>query len=121
MTTLSLNQIKSSKDISVEEIKVPEWRGSICIKQMSGKERDEYDAFLFKKVDAKGRVVSTKELRTSLLAIVMCDENGKNIFASMKEGVAVLAEKNGGVLASIYEKARKFNGITEDEEEVKND
>lgn len=122
MSILSKDLIVAASDLKIETIEVPEWGGSVCIKTMSGFERDEYEAFCLSRMPS-GATLSSKEqelskidskgMRSFLLACVLCDEKGERVFDDILEGAKVLEKKNGGVLTRLALKAQEANGMTD--------
>lgn len=114
-------------DFPVEEVKVPEWKlpFPIYIRTMSAQERDTYEANQLID-DGKGegnKIVSLKNMRTSLLVAVLCaDPEGKHRIFNSKEDIIALGKKSVAAVDRCLDVSRKLNGSTEEDEEnlVKN-
>jgi len=118
---LTASQILSAQDIATKEVDVPEWGGSILIKQLTRGQQDEYLKRQFgsrMKQDAKAR---TQELDLSnmyghdayLLVCSVCDESGKSLFTASQ--IDALKQKNGEIIGRIAKEILQFSGMVEDD------
>lgn len=99
---LSKKAILEAKDIKTKEVDVPEWGGSVCIRVISGADRDVFEqAYSEKKMDA---------FRTRFLVLTICDEAGERIFTN--EEVEALNKKSSKVLNKLFDEAWEFNAFT---------
>ena len=69
---LTKEAISSADDLTIREVKVPEWGGSVYVRMMSGDERDAYE------LSAQGG--QQKHVRARLVAMTLCDSSGKLLF-----------------------------------------
>lgn len=109
---LTRDDVLNAQDSFLECVQVPEWGGSVCIKSLSGAERDEFEATIF---DGNAKRPSLRNMRAKLLVIALVDGERKRLFT--EHDISRLGAKNGKVLGRLYEIARKLNGIGVDEEE----
>jgi hypothetical protein len=127
---LTRDEILDKDDIERKEIPVPEWGGTVWIRQLT---RGEQDAYLKRQMgDAKlktGKRDTSGEFAASsmfghdtwLCARGICDESGKPLFSD--KDIEALAKKNGKTIGSIALEIVKFSGMAEDvplEQELKN-
>ena len=97
----------------------------VFVRQMTGREREQFENLLVKKISKGGKVVdyqqSMGDFRAKLAVNCLCDEKGKNL---MQPGdYATLSQNMSGFkLIKIADAAGKLNGITEEDKEdmVKN-
>ena len=111
----------------LEVVKVEFENGEfVYVRQMTGRERDQFEQSLLKKNrDKKGNVIgyeqSTEDFRAKLAVQTICDENGELI---LKPGdFAVLSmSMSAKKLETIINKAQEINKISEEDKEnlVKN-
>lgn len=120
MSEITLKDIIETKDIEIKTIEVPEWGGSICLKQMNGLEREEFEGILLGKADDKGKIKKTDKLRGTLLSLTLCNSTGVRVFKSVEEGVDTLSKKNAAVVSRLYDIAKEYNGLKDEEESRKN-
>lgn len=115
---LSREQILGTRDIQTTEVDVPEWGGSVGVKTISAAERDEFEAAF---VGAEGDPKKLRNVRAKLVALCLCDADGKRLFTEPGH-VAALGEKNGAVVDRLFTECRRFNGLdkTAVEEAAKN-
>jgi hypothetical protein len=104
--SLTREQILSAQDANLQEVQVPEWGGSVFIRVMSGKERDNWEAETMQAAEAK----KFENMRAKLLSRVLCDEKGDRLFQT-SEDVTALGDKSATALQSLFTQATKLNGI----------
>jgi len=102
---LGRDDILAAKDEQVEEVDVPQWKGSVFVRTMTGKEREEFEERMAKS-SAKGRAY--------LVAFTLCDETGARLFADAD--IEALQAKNGAALDRIARRALVVNGLASAEE-----
>lgn len=114
MALLTADQILAADDLPTEDVDVPEWKGTVRIRTLSGKERDAFEASI---VQQKGR--STKanleNLRARLVAKCAIGEDGKRLFSD--SAAVALGTKSAAALERVYEAARKLNRMSEEDVE----
>ena len=113
---LSKDQILSINDIKTKEVEIPEWKGSVFVREMSVGEIELYQRYAIKMESA-----AEPNLVAFLVALVVCDEKGERIFDG-QEDVVQLAKKSGRVLSRIAAEASELNGLGDEaiKEEAKN-
>jgi hypothetical protein len=113
---LTKDQIFNAKDIDIKELEIPEWGGSIFVKEMSVGEIELYQRYAMKMEDA-----AEPNVVAFLVSLVACDEKGKRIFEG-QEDVVRLGMKSARILSRIAAAATEMNALGEDavEEESKN-
>jgi len=97
----------------------------VFVRQMTGREREQFENLLVKKISKGGKVVdyqqSMGDFRAKLAVNCLCDEKGKNL---MQPGDYATLSQNmsASKLTKIADAAGKLNGITEEDKEelVKN-
>src|ERR1035437_8579800 len=77
--TLTRDAILGPHKRAMEEIQIPEWEGSVWVREMSGAERDAWEAVAFGD-DKKGN------LRATLAVACLCDADGKRLFLDEDAG-----------------------------------
>ena len=105
---LTRDEIMKCEDIFTETVDVPEWGGSVLVKALSGRERDDWEATF---VDHSGKKakVRAENVRARLAVRTIVDANGKRFFS---DGDAeMLGEKSAAALERIYAVAARLSGI----------
>lgn len=110
---LSREDILSVQDRSIEKIEVPEWKGYVHVRSLTGFERDRYETSLMVGTGKKQRV-TLENARAKLCALTLCDQTGQNLLFSESDVIA-LGRKNAGALQRIFEKAQELSGLTEED------
>lgn len=127
---LSREAILNKVDIEIKEIPVPEWGGSIFIRQLSRGEQDTYlkrqygETRLKQDSKAKNQEISAVNIYghdAYLCVCGICNEDGTPLFK--QTDIEDLKKKNGAVIGRIAVEIVKFSGMAGDipiEDEVKN-
>jgi hypothetical protein len=107
MPILSRQQILEADDIRIEEVNVPEWGGSVCVRTFSAADRARFEL----------GTDEVRDVRERLAAATICDEAGNLIFTA--EDVEALGKKSGAALDRVFARARKLNRLSnKDLEEI---
>jgi hypothetical protein len=116
--SLTREQILQADDLKREKVPVPEWSGDIYVRELTGIEALEFDAWMAENKDNKKALgLGWHPLMVMLCA---CDESGERLFS--RDDFDSLKGKNKEVIARIAEKAISLNrmGADDIEDEVKN-
>lgn len=107
---LTRESILASEDLKREEIKVPEWGGSVYVRTMTAGERDEFEI--------AHSLNPEKDVRARLAVATVCDADGVLLFTPAD--IAKLTRKSAAPLDRIFARAMKLNRISAaDIEELK--
>lgn len=128
MALLSREQILEAKDIKFKDIEVPEWGGTIRIKQLSAKEYNDITMSMvnIRKMAAKQisrknpddvedaiNETAVKNQKILLIVKSVVDENMKPLFT--EADMELLYQKNTNVVDKIIAEIEEFNSVsTED-------
>lgn len=106
---LTREDILKISDIVIEEVKIPEWNGTVYVKSMSGVERDAFEATI---VSQRGKdpKVNMANIRAKLTAQTCCDKDGKLLFSA--SDIVTLGKKNASALQRIFNVAQRLSGIS---------
>lgn len=108
---LNREDILGMNDIKIEIVSVPEWGGDVYVRNLSGHERDEFEASIVER-RGKKQTLNASDLRAKLAAYSICDENGKRLFS--ESDVRVLTTKSASSLQRVFEVAQRLSGIGDD-------
>ena len=108
---LNKEQILGAEDDSIITVEVPEWKGSVCIKLMSGKDRDSLEDELYSVLDTGKVQYNRKNARSKMLVRCLVDGKGKRLFTDAE--VEELAEKSSAVIVRLYDIATKHNELSD--------
>ncbi len=107
---LDREAILNAKDTHSEVVEVPEWGGHVCIRAMTGTERDDFRAAI------EGKEASlVGKFEAPLLALTLVDEEGNRLFSI--DDVEGLRAKSAKVLDKLTQIAMRVNGMTEEAQE----
>ena len=106
--TLTKEQILNADDLKRKEVEVPEWHGTVLIRELTGRERD---AFEEGSLDKKTRDIKMTNLRARLVSMSAIDENGERLFT--KAEAHELGGKSAAALNRCFEVSCSLSGITD--------
>lgn len=112
MGLLGREQILAADDVATEEVAVPEWGGSVMVRGLTGRQRDEFEAALIERRGKKS-VPNTDNIRAKLVARCVVDEAGHRTFTDADAGL--LGDRSGAALDRVYEVAARLSGIGDDD------
>ena len=123
---MELNREKLLKKEKLKIVRVNlDKKDFVFVRQMTGREREQFENLLVKKISKGGKVVdyqqSMGDFRAKLAVNTLCFEDGKNLMRP--EDYATLSQNmSASRLTKIADAAGKLNGITEEDKEelVKN-
>lgn len=101
-------KILAADDLKRELLTIEEWGETIYVREMTGTERDEYEAGLMQLQD-KPLVERLENMRARLCVLTVVDEHGTRIFNA--DDVEALGAKNGAVLTRISDLAALINRL----------
>ena len=112
---LTRDQILQVDDLTKQEVKVPQWGGSVIVSTMSGKSRDSWEQSLMSKGNGNANM---ENIRARLVAFTVVDEHGNPLFT--EADIEALGRKSGAALDRVVKVAQKLNKLTDaDLEEAK--
>ena len=109
--SLTKDQIIAAQDARVTLVDVPEWGGEVCLRTLSGAERDAFEA----SVSGDGQRHNLVNIRARFAALVIADKQGNRLFDD--SDTAMLGKRNAKALDRIFESGRQHNGMTDEEVE----
>ena len=101
MSVLSRDAIKMANDVRLDTVEVPEWGGSVCIKTLSGTERDAFEEGYSEQ--------KMKNFRARFLVLTLCDESGERLYADSEADE--LGSKSAVVLNRLFDSAWSLNAF----------
>ena len=122
MKILTKKEVLEAVDIKIIPVETPEWgEGTgVCVKEMSGIDRDHYASWLAVNLDKDSTKPDTPEQRTglkmTLLSLTMCDEAGNPLFT--QDDVKDLMKKSATALARVFVAAMDVNGMSRTSQEA---
>jgi hypothetical protein len=116
---LTRDAILKASALKTEDVPVPEWGGSVLVRELRGRERDEFEASL---AVQRGRqmVPDVANMRAKLAARVIVDADLEPVFT--QQDVNALGELSAAALDRVFEVASRLSGLQPDslEEMAKN-
>jgi len=103
---LSREQILAAVDMKIEAVEVPEWGGTVYIRNLTGKARERFEKSRYR-MHGKEVEIIHENTRTSLLAATICDAQGNLLFTA--EHLDALGEKSGEILDRLFEASQRLS------------
>jgi hypothetical protein len=114
MKELTRADILGAQDIIEELLEVPEWKGTVRVRGLTGRERDAYESSL---LDQRGRNTKANLMnaRTKLAVLSIVDSSGARMFT--ESDIAELSSKSAAGLDRVWNKARELSGMSDQDVE----
>lgn len=115
MTFLSKDAIFASEDRRYAIVDVSEWGGSVRIRSLTGRERDEFEAGSTEMKNGRAKP-KYENFRARYCAQCIVDENDHQMFVTRSE-IAMLGNKSVAALQKIFNKCQELNGMSDEDVE----
>lgn len=114
-TFLTRDQIFAAPDVETEEVHVPQWGGSVLVKAITARERDQFEMSI---LTGKGKNMDVvkENMRAKLVVIAVVDPDGKRIFS--ETDVKKLGEKSAAAIDLIYGVASRLAGLSGEDQDA---
>lgn len=111
---LSAEQILGADDLSYEDVSVPEWGGTVRVRELPGTERDKFESQFVGKDGASIRAEGLEGFRSRLAAAAIVDKDGKVLFRSAAE-TKRLGEKSAAALTRVCDVAVRLSKLSDED------
>ncbi|MGH3598936.1 MAG: hypothetical protein ACRDQH_01445 [Pseudonocardiaceae bacterium] len=105
---LGREQILGAEDLETKDVEVPEWGGTVRVRGLSAGERDRHEM----RMALAQRDGVLTDVRASVVASAIIDENGKRVFSDAE--IMVLSKKSADALDRLFDVVSKLSGMTEE-------
>jgi hypothetical protein len=112
MKELSSEEILGTEDIVEELVEVPEWKGTVRVRALTGRERDAYEASLFEQ-RGKNTRANLQNARAKLVVLSVVNADGARKFTEAQ--IPQLGAKSAAALDRIWKKARDLAGMSDED------
>ncbi len=114
---LTSEAILGADDLPREKVPVPEWKGDVWVRTMTGEQRDELE---LRALGGPNVAQNLKNIRAWMAAQTICDASGRLLFTV--NDIIALGKKNGAALDRVFEKSQELNKLGKEdlEETAKN-
>jgi len=101
---LDRKSILAADDVRKEKVHVPEWKGDVFLRVLTGTDRDRFEESY---ADQK-----MKAFRIRFLLLALCDEDGERLFSDDESDI--LGKKSSVVINRLFETGWKLNAFTQE-------
>lgn len=109
MGYLTRDEILKIDDLKREEVAIPEWSGSIFVRELTGAERSELFGLWKDDNAAEKQVQDSFAIIVNTVRLTACDHDGKPLFSA--DDILAIRNRNAKVLDRIYKAAARLNGF----------
>jgi len=105
----------AAEDTQTEEVDlsdIPGFNGSLLVRGMTGRERDEFEASMLIQAAGQG-ARDLRNARAKLVAKCVVDDDGKRLFTDAD--VAAIGEKSAAAVARLFDVASRLSGLNEED------
>src|SRR5258708_38235853 len=124
---LSRDDILKAEDTTPEEVPVPEWGGTVLVRGMTGKERDQFEVSLAEESAGSAQVQRGRaggrppgrnlvNMRAKIVARCVVDDDGQRLVSDAD--VTALGEHSGAPMARAFPDAARLSGLGEEDTET---
>lgn len=106
MTDLSREAILGAVDLKTVPVQVPEWGGTVYVRSLSGREREQIE---YRQVEDRQSKDPKRNFRGLILAFCLSDAAGKPLFTAAD--AEMLGAKAAKAVERVFEAALKLNGF----------
>lgn len=112
---LGRDAILTIEDGTWEIVDVPEWKGKVKVRSLTGVERDRIEASM---VQTKGKdsQMNLQNLRAKVCAMTIVDKDDNRLFSDAD--IHALGRRNAAALDRVYTVAQRLSGITKEDAEA---
>lgn len=112
---LARSEMLRERPLRRELVRVPEWGGQVLVRELTGEERDQFEAGLVEQRQRGG--LNLKNLRARLVVLAVCDEAGARIFSDLDADA--LGRQGAAPVGRLYDVAARLSGLSrQDEDEL---
>jgi len=110
---LTRESILSAPDVDIEYVQVPEWKGGLYVRNLSGTQRDAFENACAKA--RRGGALDVRGLMTRYVVLTACDADGTAVFTDAD--VDALNAKSARALSRVFDAAQRVNAMTDEDVE----
>ncbi len=109
--SLTRDAILAQKTLRQETVDVPEWGGTVIVQELTGKERDAFEASCVQKKGTRSFEMTFANIRARLIVRAVRAADGARLFADTD--VDALGELSAQALNRLFAVAQRLSGMTE--------
>lgn len=111
---LTRETILAKNTLRAELVAVPEWGGNVRVRELTGSERDQYEAALVRmQKGGKAHSLTMDNARARLVSLAVIDASGARIFTA--DDIVRLGNLSASALSTVFDVAARLSKITEED------
>ena len=111
---LSKEAILAASELKAEDVEVPEWGGTVRVRELTGTELDAYQASM-RQQRGKNFVLNEANVRSKLAVRAIVGDDGERLFAD--SDAAALGKLSSAALDRVFEVAARLSRISDEDVE----
>lgn len=112
MGYLTREAILDAEDRRYEDVECPEWGGTVRIRSISGRQRDEYEQSLIQQ-NGRDRQMNLRNARAKLIVLCAIGEDDRPLFSA--DDLRRLSAKSAKPLDRLFTACQKLAGLSDDD------
>lgn len=97
---------------NIQEINIPEWGGTVYVRELTGKERDKLEASVLS-TNGNNSKTNAENLRARLVVLAVVDESGNRLFSD--EDAKTVGNLGVKGLQRAFIMAQRLSGLSDEE------
>jgi hypothetical protein len=119
MATLTRAAIEKAAELRTKLVPVPEWGGDAMLRELTGTQRDAYEASIVDSKTVRRGKETTQgynlyNIRARLVSLCLVDPETMQPMYDERE-IGVLGNKSAAVLDRLFSECQKLSGITDED------
>ena len=110
---LTREMILARQSLAAELVNVAEWGGTVRVRELTGAERDRYEAALVKMQKGGKTDLTMDNARARLVSLAVIDASGARVFT--EADVVKLGNLSAVALSRVFDVAARLSKITEED------
>ena len=101
-----------AEDREYDEVECPEWGGTVRLRSISGRQRDQYEQSMLEQ-KGNNRQINTRNARAKLVVLCAVGEDDRPLFTA--DDLRKLGSKNSKPLDRLFDAAQKLVGLSDED------
>ena len=110
---LTREMILAKQELQTEIVTVPQWGGTVRVRELTGRERDQFEAAMVKMQKGGSTELTMDNARARLVALSVIDQSGAKVFST--DDIVRLGNLSATALGTVFDVSAKLSKITDED------
>ena len=110
---LTRETILAKQELQTELVSVPKWGGTVRVRELTGSERDRFEAAMVRMQKGGSTELTMDNARARLVSLSVIDQSGAKVFS--EEDVVRLGNLSATALGTVFDVAARLSKITDED------